>query len=125
MCKKINEFHVAESFLRNQCFLSCSGISHYRSRKFVVMNKRDSTWSLSYARWLHSIPHYTARIALNSVLMSSSHLLSGLPSGLFPSCLPSNTPLNIHLIMHIHSLPTSLSLRIIIITFINIIDIAT
>jgi hypothetical protein len=57
---------------------------HYRA------HKRTRHWSLSWVRWIQSIPPYPT--SLRYILVLSSHLHLGLPSGLFPSGFPVKTP---------------------------------
>jgi len=45
----------------------------YGSRMFITVFTRARHWSLSWARWVHSIPFH--HIFLRSVLILSSHLL--------------------------------------------------
>jgi hypothetical protein len=45
-------------------------------------------WSLSWARWIHSIPSHP--ISLRSILILSNHLRFGLPRGLFPYGFATN-----------------------------------
>jgi hypothetical protein len=55
----------------------------YETWRFITVFTRDSHWSLSWARWIQSVPPYP--ISLRSILILSSHLRLGLPSGLFSS----------------------------------------
>jgi hypothetical protein len=59
----------------------------YGTQRFITMFTRDLHWSLSWARWIQSVPPYA--ISLRSILILSTHLLLGLPHGLFPSSFPT------------------------------------
>jgi hypothetical protein len=59
----------------------------YGTRRFITVFTRAIHWSLSWARWIKSIPPHPT--SLRSILLLSSHLRLGLPSGLFPSGFPT------------------------------------
>jgi hypothetical protein len=60
---------------------------YFRSRSFITVFRRDRHWSLSWARWIQSIPLHP--ISLRSILLSSSHLRQCHPSCLFLSRFPT------------------------------------
>jgi hypothetical protein len=57
----------------------------YGTWRFVTVFTRALHWSLSWARWIQSIPSYPRYI-----LILSTHLCLGLPNGPFPSGFPTN-----------------------------------
>jgi hypothetical protein len=59
----------------------------YGTRRFITVFKTALHWSLSWPRWIQSIPPHP--ISLKSALILSCHLSLGLPSGPFPSGFPT------------------------------------
>jgi hypothetical protein len=55
----------------------------YGTRRFITVFTRALHWSLSWARWIQSIPSH--HISLRFILILSTHLRLGLPNGLLPS----------------------------------------
>jgi hypothetical protein len=53
-------------------------------RRFITVFTRSRHWSLSWIRWIQSIPY--APIFLRSIIILPSHLLLGLLSSFFLSC---------------------------------------
>jgi hypothetical protein len=64
-------------------------LKFYGTRRFITVFTTALHWSLSWARWIQSIPPYT--ISLKSIVILFSHLRLGLPSDLFPSGFPTKT----------------------------------
>jgi hypothetical protein len=62
-------------------------LTFYGTRRFITVFTRLRHWSLSWARWIQSIPHHP--ISLRYISILPSHLRPGLPSGLFPSGFPT------------------------------------
>jgi hypothetical protein len=60
----------------------------YGTRRFITVFTRSFHWSLSWSRWIQSIPSHP--ISLRSILILSTHLRLGLPSSLLPYDFPTN-----------------------------------
>jgi hypothetical protein len=61
----------------------------YGTRRFITMFARAHHWSLSWSRWIQSIP--THAISLSSILILYPYLHLDLPSDLFPCGFPIKT----------------------------------
>jgi hypothetical protein len=59
---------------------------------FMIVFTRAFHWSLTWARWIHSIPPYST--SFKSHFLSYSHLCLDLPTGLFPSVFVPNSYLH-------------------------------
>jgi hypothetical protein len=60
----------------------------YGTWRFIIMFTRTLHWSLSWARWIQSIPFHS--IYVRPILILSSRLRLCLPNGLVPSVFPTN-----------------------------------
>jgi hypothetical protein len=62
-------------------------LTFYGTWRFITKFTKVNHWSLSWARWIQSIPSHL--ISLKSILIFTSHLWLGLPSGFYPSGFPT------------------------------------